>query len=94
MNKQKLRVWHVCQVGAVGKHLIKVDNIEEAWKILNVLWDYDLFQYNNHIKYDYCSASGLECWDEEENDWCEWCNEDGLDIKEYFEEKGEKENDK
>lgn len=39
----KTRVWHNCQVGAVGNYYVEVDSIETAWKILNVLWDYDLF---------------------------------------------------
>ena len=82
----KLRVWHNCQVGAVENFYVEVESIEQAWKILNTLWDYDLFQYENNIKPDYCNASGLESFDEEEQEWCEWCDDDGLDIKEHFEE--------
>ena len=53
------------------------------------MWDYDLFQYENNIKPDYCNASGLEYFDEEEQEWCEWYDDDGLDIKEHFEESEE-----
>ena len=49
----KLRVWHNCQVGAVKNFYVEVESIEQAWKILNTLWDYDLFQYENNIKPDY-----------------------------------------
>ncbi len=85
----KLRVWHNCQVGAVKNFYVEVESIEQAWKILNTLWDYDLFQYKNNIKSDYCNASGLEYFDEEEQEWCEWYDDDGLDIKEHFEESEE-----
>lgn len=88
-NMAKLRVWHNCQVGAVGNFYVEVESIEQAWKTLNTLWDYDSFQYENNIKPDYCNASGLEYFDEEEQEWCEWYDDDGLDIKEHFEENEE-----
>ena len=81
----KLRVWHNCQIGAVNNFYIDVDDINIAWKILNTLWDYDLFQYNNNIKPDYANASGLEYFDEDDNEWYEWYNEDGYGIIEPFE---------
>lgn len=34
----------------------------------------------------YCNAQGLEVWDEQEGEWCEWYSEDGMDIKEYRDE--------
>ena len=82
--KQKLRVWHVPQV-PMKPFYIKVQSIEEAWKILNVLWDYDLFQYENNVKPDYINTSGLEYWDEEEKDWLEWYDDLGNDIRSHFE---------
>lgn len=85
----KMRVWHNCQVGAVKNFYVEVESIEQAWKILNTLWDYDLFQYENKIKPDYCNASGLEYFDEEGQEWCEWYDDNGLDIREYFEESEE-----
>ena len=37
----------------------------------------------------YCNCGGLEVWDEEENDWCDWYYDDGDnyfdDIDEYIE---------
>lgn len=83
----KLRVWHIPQIPMKPFH-IEVSSIEEAWKILNVLWDYDLFQYENHVKPDYSNASGLEYWDETEQDWIEWYDEEtDCNIREYFENK-------
>lgn len=94
-NNLKLRVWHIPQVPMKPFH-VEVSSVEEAWKILNVLWDYDLFQYKNRVKPDYTNASGLEYWYEEEQDWCEWYDDDGYDIKEHFEnleEESEEENE-
>lgn len=87
----KLRVWHIPQV-PMKAFRVEVSNIDEAWKILNTLWDYDLFQYKNRVKPDYCNASGLEYFDEEENTWYEWYDDDGYDIKRHFENM--KDNDK
>lgn len=83
----KLRVWHIPQVPMKPFH-VEVQSVEEAWKILNLLWDYDLFQYKNHVKPDYTNVSGLEYWDEEEHDWLEWYDEEtDYDIKKYFKNK-------
>lgn len=83
-GEMELRVWHIPQVPMKAFH-VEVLSIDEAWKILNVLWNYDLFQYENKVKPDYCNMSGLEYFDEEENDWLEWEDGDGYDIKEHFE---------
>ena len=43
------------------------------------LADYDLFQFDNNIKPDYCNAGGLEVFEEEE--WSTWYDEEtGNDI--------------
>lgn len=64
---------------------VEVESIEEAWKILNTLWDYDIFQFENNVKPDFCNASGLEYFDEEEQNWYEWYDDDDNDIKQHFE---------
>ena len=79
----KLRVWHIPQVPMKAFH-VQVSSPEEAWNIMNILWDYDNFQYENNVKPDYLNATGLEYWDKEENDWLEWYDDDGYDIKEHF----------
>lgn len=83
-RKTKLRVWHIPQVPMEIPFEVEVSSIEEAWKILNILWEYDLFQYDNNLKPDYCNASGLEYFGEEEKDWTEWEDEDGYSIREHF----------
>lgn len=82
----KLRVWHNCQVGAVRNFYIDVDSVEHAKELLKILWEYDIFQYENHIKPDYCCASGLEYFDEKEKEWIEWEDDDGYSIEELMRE--------
>lgn len=81
----KLRVWHIPQVPMKAFH-VDVETPEEAIKVLDILSDYDLFQFENRVKPDYCNVQGLEVWDEQEGEWCEWYSEDGMDIKEYRDE--------
>lgn len=78
----KLRVWHIPQVPMKAFH-VEVETPEEAIKVLDIFAQYDLFQFENRVKPDYCNAQGLEEWDEQEGNWCEWYSEDGLDIEEY-----------
>lgn len=82
-----LRVWWVPQVPR-KKFIVPVKDTSEAIKIMDVLADYDLFQYENRIKPDYCNAGGLEVVELVEDDkdnlipeWCEWYDHDtGDDI--------------
>ncbi len=86
----EMRVWHIPQFGA-GLTLfnVSVDSLDQGVKILNLLWDYDLYQYDNNIKGDYSNVSGLEILNKE-NGWEEWDGfEVGLDvgdIHEYIDE--------
>lgn len=72
-----LRVWWIPQVP--GKAFrVPVATPAKAKKLLSVFADYDLFQFKNKIKPDYCNAGGLEIF--EHDDWNEWHDEDGNDI--------------
>lgn len=88
-DMEKLKVWWIPQV-PMKAFEVDVKSVDEAEKILNVLADYDLFQYENHVKGDYANASGLLYWDEEEKDWLEWyCTDEnseyeGMDIGEIM----------
>jgi hypothetical protein len=80
-NEGDLRVWHIPQVP--GKpFIVPVPNPEVAIIILNILWDYDNFQYEENIKDDYSNVSGLEVF--EDGEWCDWYSDDGEDISEYM----------
>ena len=77
-----LRVWHCPQV-PMRPFFVTVDSLEEAIKVLDILADYDLFQYENKVKPDYCSAQGLEEYDPVDEEWYEWHSKDDMNIREY-----------
>ena len=77
---KKLRVWHIPQVP--GKRLdVEVGSVEEGVKVMNILADYDAFQFEHNIKPDYCNANGLVQWDEDSDGdgnpgWVSWYDEE------------------
>ena len=83
----KLRVSHFPQVPCKAFH-VDVDSIEEAMKIKNILANYDLFQYDNRIKPDYCNVTTIDMWDEVSDGegnpgWCNWTDEEDYEIDCY-----------
>ena len=85
-----LRVWHIPQVPMSGFHVF-VDSLGEAKKVLSILAEYDLFQFERKIKPDYANAQGLEVYVQVSNDgeedhecyeWEEWMDEQGYNIGE------------
>jgi hypothetical protein len=72
-----LQIWWIPQVP--GKPFtVPVASVAEAKKLLDVLAEYDIFQFRNRIKTDYCNAGGLSVYDGGE--WTDWCDEDGNSI--------------
>ena len=45
---------------------------------------YDLFQFENNIKPDFCNAGGLEVQEELNDEWYEYHDEDDRDIDEIL----------
>lgn len=84
-----LRVWHIPQL-PMEAFYYPVKNVEEAKLLLNVLAQYDLFQYEHNVKGDYSNVSGLEEYGyENENGeicWAEYYDNDGRDIGEMMED--------
>jgi len=79
----RLRVWWIPQV-PMKPFLVDVESVEEGVKIMNVLARYDMFQFNNKIKPDYCNNGGLLMLDEE-GEWCDWYDDEtGEDNPEEF----------
>lgn len=81
---RRFRVWHIPQVPGKPFH-VELDPqpprpalVRDAKRILSILADYDLFQYEHKIKPDYANAQGLEVF--EDGEWVEWYNDDGEDI--------------
>jgi hypothetical protein len=80
--KIKLRVWHIPQV-PMDAFTVPVSDPKEAIRIMKLLADYDIFQFENNVKPDYSSAQGLEVF--EDGEWSDWYSKDGEDIQEYME---------
>jgi len=79
MGKPKegdLRVWWVPQVPCKA-FKVPVNSVEHGAIILNVLAEYDAFQFINNIKQDYCNAGGLQVF--EGGDWADWEDETTYD---------------
>jgi hypothetical protein len=59
---------------------VPVSSIKEAAKIMEVLAQYDQFQFDNRIKPDYCNMGGLDIYDnnadgEGNPGWVSWEDE-------------------
>jgi superinfection exclusion protein gp17 len=76
-----MRVWWIPQVPGKPFH-VEVSSPAEAGRLMGVLAKYDLFQFENRIKPDYCNVGGLEVRDGRE--WVEWCDPDGDDINDLM----------
>lgn len=78
-----LRVWHIPQIPGKPFH-VSVGTPAEAKKVLAILADYDLFQYQNRIKPDYFNAGGLEVLEADcaagGPCWCEWYDDETGDC--------------
>lgn len=68
-----LRVYWIPQVPMKGFE-VEVESVTEAVKIMDVLANYDLFQFENKVKPDYCNMGILQKYEEEEGEgeWLDW----------------------
>ena len=68
-----LKVYHIPQVPMKGFEVL-VKTVSEGKLILDTLAKYDIFQFENNIKPDYCNAGGLMVF--EDGEWLDWdCKE-------------------
>lgn len=72
-----LRVWWIPQVPMKPFH-VAVKDRDQAILLLRTLADYDLFQFENRVKPDYCNAGGLEMF--EGGEWSEWTTPDTFET--------------
>lgn len=75
-----LQVWWIPQVPGKAFN-VDVSSVEDAVKLMSVLADYDLFQFKNKIKPDYCNAGGLNIYESDSDGegnpgWTSWCDEE------------------
>lgn len=83
MNSEKhnvgdLQVWWIPQV-PMKQFCVDVSSVAEGVKVMDVLADYDIFQFENRVKGDYCNAGGLRRWcaDNEGNPgWEDWYDDE------------------
>lgn len=77
----RLRVWWIPQVPGKPFH-VSVGSVAEGVKMMNTLASYDLFQFENNIKPDYCNAGGLQLFDATDTkdgpdgSWVDWYDEE------------------
>lgn len=60
----KLQVWWVPQL-PMKAFEVDVASVAEGVKVMDLLADYDKFQFENNIKPDYCNTGGLRIWSED-----------------------------
>lgn len=89
-KKGELIVWWVPQI-PMKAFKYPVSSPQEGFILLDALAKYDLFQYENRVKGDYCNAGGLSEFDPEYIDdevemdgWTEWYSPMGEDIDFYL----------
>jgi hypothetical protein len=77
MNEQgDLKVWWIPQIPG-SPFEWPVNNFREAKLLLNVLAEYDMFQFNHNIKPDYSNAGGLMRF--EDGEWMDWWDDETQD---------------
>lgn len=54
----KLQVWWIPQIPG-NPFLVDVPDLDTAILLCDALANYDLFQFDNNIKPDYCNAGGI-----------------------------------
>ncbi len=70
-----LRVWWISQIPSRTPFYTLVKSEEEADKVMDILAEYDLYQYNHDIKPDYSNAGGIEI-EMEDGTWEGYENEE------------------
>jgi len=79
MKVGNLRAWWIPQIPMKAFH-VAVKNVDEAQLILRTLADYDIFQFENNIKPDYCNVGGLEVFVKDDGEgkpgWVEWYDDE------------------
>ncbi len=76
----QLRLYHIPQVPMEGM-IVDVSSPAEAVRIARILWNYDIFQFENNVKPDYSNMTGLIV--HEGGEWTDWYSPGGESFDEY-----------
>jgi len=69
-------------IEADGTFYVYVRSPEQALEVIEILQEYDRFQYNHQVKLEHTAGSGLLIfW---EMKWNEWYSDSGHDISEWY----------
>jgi len=72
---KKLRIWWIPQV-PMNAFNWEVNSPLEGKKMLDMLAQYDIFQFENKVKPDYSNAGGLQEFNEEAEEWWDYEDEE------------------
>ena len=61
----------------------EVSSAEEAKNMIDAISDFINAKVDEGVFPDHCSTTDLEEYDEEEEDWVDWHDENGLDFDEW-----------
>lgn len=76
-----LRVWHVSQIPCPAFR-VPVATIAEGRKLLDVLADYDVYQYEHRIKPDYSNVGGIQRY-EDDGGGLDWFDVDDDELADW-----------
>lgn len=68
-----VRVYWIPQIPMEPFHA-GVPTVEEGFRVCNILAGYDLFQFENKVKPDYCNVGGVQIF--EDGEWCDMDEEE------------------
>lgn len=74
-----LRVWWIPQLGMGNTFHWPVKTISEGVDLMNLLAEYDSFEFANNVKPDYANVGGIEMFqlvDGECAEWSDWYDND------------------
>lgn len=71
---QSLKLWWIPQV-PMKAFEVEIASLAEGVKLLDVLANYDIFQFENNVKPDYCNVGGIVMLEAESGEWVDWYDE-------------------
>jgi hypothetical protein len=74
VSDRKMKVWWIPQV-PMKAFEVEISSLEEGVKLMDVLADYDAFQFESNVKPDYCNAGGIQVL-EDDGEWCDWFDDE------------------